>query len=117
MVQSFQSSVESLLQWLRSADTYPALEDSIVGYLKDQGSSLFTLAPAPEVLRPHGLLTCQNNIGFNNFLIGLTSTTLEKHQDCYYQAIGSTCKGRCWNAGLINALLSLVRSCWLKRNQ
>eukprot|EP00957_Ditylum_brightwellii_P077855 5917406-Ditylum_brightwellii.AAC.1 len=107
MVQCFQTGVESLHQWLQSADRCPALEDSIVGYLKDQGSFRFALSPAPEVLMPHGLLTCQNDIGFNNFLIGLTSTALKNHQDCYYQAIGSTCKRHHWNADLIRALLSL----------
>ncbi len=115
-VEAFQLCTTALERWLDKADTNPDLTDSIVEYVRRQGTITMEEAIRDAPPRFRDMVVSQDAIGWRRFLEGMISTEVTNIQRQYIAVNGLHMSLDKWCTGLITRLLEITHGQWLYRN-
>ena len=111
----FNETVQTLIQWMDSKNSYPPLTQSIESYLHLRGKKRMTsicadLPTLSTFARDH------DRLGWDSLLMGRISTTLIDVQQNYLRQTQSHLSISSWACQFTQRILAITHQQWLYRN-
>jgi hypothetical protein len=114
-VEAFSQGVDEVARWMNESETHPDLVYVITEYIQGRGDApcIECARGLPMVIQEYAI--SQDNIGWDNFIMGMVSTWLLTIQDSYLWVRESNCLVEKWATGLITQLLQVAHGQWIYR--
>jgi hypothetical protein len=114
--EAFMLITDNLELWLKNSDTDPDLTESLMEYVRRQGTITMEEATNEAPPRFRQMALSQDKIGWRRFLEGMILTEITIIQRQYMAVNGSHMSLDKWCTGLITQLLEITHGQWLYRN-
>ena len=113
MAERWQESVSGLETSMKEDETYSPIVHCFIETLRTKGATTFASHATPAIMTA---AQEQDEIGFQNTIIGMVSTSWRSLQTTYLQAQRSRRTSATWTKNIITHLLDLSHKQWIERN-
>ena len=114
-IDEWQEAIAALELWMGKESTHTALTSAILTRLEAWQQAV-PLQPIKGSRALKEAIEAQDQLGWENFLLGRLSPTLSQYQQVHYTNIGSQKTGKAWLARLIRQLWLVCWRMWEHRN-